>query len=807
MSVQNYYHFSKDGKECIIKRHDTPVPWLNLLSNDRFVAWVSHEGNIVESCVINNRKNRLTNPNSGYIYIRDTDTSEYFMLNKPKKGASWRSIQGMGYTSITSSYLDLTATATYFVPRDEDILVWMVTIHNDSSINRNVDLFSAVEWCLGDPRYFTVLPGGDFYGIGNNLKRVYFENDVLYANNYSWLPVVPAPFMGQKVWPFTGFFTTSLPVKSFACDKTLFFGRSGSIEKPVAVEKGICSSKSAFGFTDFPLGVLHNSIKLAPNEGRKIVIMMGMVRDKTDVQKIREKYMDPATTEKLLMDVKSFWKNYIERSVNVKTPEKEIDRLVNIWIKYQHRTSMLQNLNNGLRGFGIWCPAYPYGEARPSDLRETGNVPCDLKLIEEDIVDFLQGTHTSLMLKSDMKLKWEPEAVPKPSPPYPHDGRALWPCSVCWYIKERGDLSFLDRKVSCKDHPWSPKSGEGTIFECMKRAIDYFLSGLSERGLPRLNPGLGDWNDALNLISREGKGESVLTAVELCRMLRECAEVARAYGKMKEAEAWMEQYDRIKSAVNKYAWDGEWYIRAFTDEGTPVGSSKNEEGRIYLSVQALAVLSGVADEERAQRCLQSVDELLMTKYGPRLCAPPYTKLDYHIGVATNFAPGWRENGGIWNRTTGWAVMANCLANRANQAFDMYKKASLTNVCKDVDRFRLPPYAYAEYYVGAGPDFGRGQFQWCMGKAGTMWRAYVYYILGVRPVLDGLLIDPKIPNLWEGFKLVRPFRGAIYEINVSNPNKVSMGVKLMRVDGKIVKGNVLPSLADGKTHTVKVVLEG
>ena len=266
----SYYDFSEDGKECIIKRYDTPVPWMNLLSNDRFVAWVSHNGNIIESCLINNRMNRLTNPKSGYVYVRDSDTGEYFMLNKPKNCASWQSIQGLGYTSVISSHLNLVVKATYFVPRDDDILIWMIKIRNNKNNDRNIDIFSVVEWCLGDVNYFTVLPGGDFYGIYNNFKKVSFENDILYASNYSWGTL--GPFQGQKVWPYIGFFSSNLPVKSFECDKALFFGRARGVENPVAVENGICTNKSAFGFTDFPLGVLHNSIRLESGEEKKFVM-------------------------------------------------------------------------------------------------------------------------------------------------------------------------------------------------------------------------------------------------------------------------------------------------------------------------------------------------------------------------------------------------------------------------------------------------------------------------------------------------------------------------------------------------------
>jgi cellobiose phosphorylase len=218
--------------------------------------------------------------------------------------------------------------------------------------------------------------------------------------------------------------------------------------------------------------------------------------------------------------------------------------------------------------------------------------------------------------------------------------------------------------------------------------VEYSLLGLSERGLPRLNVGIGDWNDELNMISREGKGESVMLAMELCFMLRECAQVARAYGKIEQAEAGTKRYEALKSAINEYAWDGHWYLRAFADgekELIPIGSSREEEGRIYLNTQTWAVLSGVAEEERAQVSMNAVEEHLMSEYGPLIYAPAYSKFNKHVGVASLYVPGWR-NGCIYLRPVGWAVMAACVANRAEQASKMYRKACLPHVRKDIDRF-------------------------------------------------------------------------------------------------------------------------
>ncbi len=801
-SENDYFEFSPDGTECLIKKYDVPVPWLNLLSNGRFLAWAAHDGTIVESCLINNLTNRLTNPQSGYIYIRDAETGNHFVLNRPATGSAWTSVQGLGYTKVSQSALDLTVTATLFIPRNDDVLLWLISVRNASAKPRSIDIFSLVEWCLGDVNYSTEVPGGDFHSIYNNFKRVTFDGGLLYANNYSWGEL--GAFQGQKVWPYTGFLASSVDVKSFDSDKISFFGRRTDLERPASVLNGHCANRQAFGFTEFPLGVLQNSLQVAANGEQEFVILAGMVREQSEAQKLRAKYMSAGATQGALREVKSFWGNFTAQSLWVDTPEKEIDRLVNVWIKYQHRNSMLENLNTKRIGFGIWCPAYPYGAGRLSDIRETGNVTCDLEAIRQDILDYLHGG--PLLLESDLKLRWnEPKCIPPP-PPYPHDGRGLWPYPVCWYIKETGDFSFLKTKITHYGQiPSAPKSGTLSLFETMKYAIDWAVSGLSERGLPRLVPGYGDWNDALNLISRDGRGESILTAAELCYLLRECAEVASAIGEQQAARDWTAKYEVIKTAVNTHAWDGEWYVRAFTDEGEPVGSSRNEEGKIYHSVQAYAVLSGIAEGDRAGRCLKSVDQLLMTEYGPRICAPAYTKPAYTVGIVGDFGPGWRENGGIWNRTTGWTVMANCVANRANEAFEMYRKASINHPSKDTDRFWLPPYVYPEYLVGEGPAFGRAQFQWCVGKAGTMWRAYNYFILGVRPVVAGLLVDPKIPSTWGGYRMKRPFRQVIYDIEVANPKGVNGTVQSLEVDGMHVSGNIIHPHGDGHTHTVRAII--
>jgi len=805
----SYYEFSENGRECIVKC-DTPLPWMNLLNNDVFQTWVTHTGNI-ECFMLNRSINGLTNPQekSGYVYLRDHSTGRYFMLNKPKEGVSWQAKHGLGYTTVAASSLGLKGTVTYFVPRDDNVLIWLITIRNKLSVERKIDVFSTVEWSLGDSFKVMVFRGhgggGDAFTGGSQLnlyKKIYFEDGILYGIQSRWR-------MSHKPWPYTGFFSSSLPVRSFETVKSIFIGRGRTLENPIAVEKGACTNALIWGTNEFPWGVLHNSIKLVPKGEEKLAIILGMVRNKSDAPKIVKKYSNIQIAESELQRVKAFWKKFVEETVHVETPEKEIDRTVNIWAKYQWRTAMMRNLNTGLRGQGLWTYTlgFPFGFPFPEAVTQ----PHDLEIVKEIIIDFLQRQDNTgrlalwsqpFMLYNNLDMKWPPEKVVRPPYPLPHHHEISQIYPVCYYIKETGDLSFLDKKI-----PYFG-GGKGTVFEHLCKGVDYSLSGLSERGLPRLNPGGSDYNDELTLVSREGKAESVMLAEQLCYILKECADVAKAYGRLEETEDWMKKYEYIKSAVNKYAWDGEWYIRLFADgeeELIPIGSSKNEEGKIWLNAQSWAVISGVAEGERAQICMESVEKYLMSEYGPIIVAPSYSKLDRHVGAYG--APGWRT-GCIYLRPVGWAVMAECLADRANQAFEMYKRASLSNVCKDVDRFQLEPYVYPENYVG--PEhrmFGQGQFQWCLGEgANWMWHSYVYYILGVRPVLDGLLVDPKIPNDWEGFRMMRHFRGATYKIEVANPDRLNKGVKSMNVDGKTIEGNVLPAFKDGKTHTVKITLE-
>jgi len=539
-----------------------------------------------------------------------------------------------------------------------------------------------------------------------------------------------------------------------------------------------------------------------------------MARDESEIARLKNKYADLNKVQQEFSKVNEFQNEFFKKALKVSTPEKSIDRIINIWSPYQWRCTMSKDLNTGKRGLSFWNYAIEGGTfgfwggdaelaVQPHDLQITKeSIQRNLAMQYFDAKTKRLSADAPSMLYEDVDFK-----LPKQTPTtgfnvsHHHEVYGLYAISL--YLRETGDFEFLNEQI-----PFV--LGEpGTVFDHMVKGVAYALNGISPRGLPYVNKGVGDWNDEINRMSREGKAESIMYGMQLCYLLKEYADIANVTGRTEIAKEWMSKYNLIKDACNKYAWDGSWYVYAFADgekEPVPIGSSRNKEGTIYLNSQSWSVIGGVADKDRADRSLESVRSRLLSDFGPLLFLPSYTHPDEHVGVQSIYAPGWR-NACMYPRPAGWAIMAACLANKPDLAWAMYKPASLPYISKNIERYRAEPYVYCENYVGPDhPKGGLGQFKWNLGEgANWMWHSYVYYILGIRPELSGLLIDPKIPADWPGFTMERDFRGDHYFIEVVNPSKVGQGVKLITVDGKKIKGNLIIPKRDGKVHQIKVTM--
>ena len=807
------YAFSENGKEVIIHEPNLPEPWLNRLTNDVFHTWITQNG-YIETFLIDPNLNGLVNPQdvSGHLYLRDQKDGKYFLINtKGEYNPEWKSNHGLGYTRIETSGLGLDCKATYFIPRSDNVLLIKIKIRNTSNKIKKLDLFSQVEWNLGDVTKSIVYKSDGRGGSQFNLyKKVDFEKELLIAKQLVWKTLGPA----GKPWPYMGFMSSSMPVKSYETIKEKFLGINGNLNHPDEVIHGHCSNTNFWSENEYPWGVLQNSIELNPGADTSITICLGMARDMEHILALKNKYADAKNVDNAYQLLNDFYNNFLNHTLKVNTPEKDIDRIINIWSPYQWRSTMTKDMNTGKRGLSFWNYAIEDGTfGFWGGDAELAVQPHDLSITKESIernmsMQFYDPRTTRLTAFAPAMLYRDVDyTLPKETPlngfkvSHHHEVYGLY--SVSLYLRETGDFDFL------KDTIPFVLGEKGTVFDHMIKGIDYAVNGLSIRGLPFVNKGVGDWNDEINRMSSDGKAESIMYAMQLCYLLKEYAAIARLTGHEDIAEMWMAKYKWIKDACNLYAWDGDWYIYAFADGEQapyPIGSSKNPEGTIYLNSQSWSLIGGVADSTRADKALESVRSRLLSEFGPLLFMPSYTHADKHVGVQSEYAPGWR-NACMYPRPAGWAIMAACLANKPDLAWAMYKPASLPYISKNIDRYRAEPYVYTENYVGPDhPKAGLGQFKWNLGEgANWMWHSYVYYILGIRPELNGLLIDPKIPSSWDGFKMDREFRGDTYEIEVTNPQKTGQGVQSITVDGNRITGNLIPAFKDGNKHRIKVIL--
>ncbi|MGB9589231.1 MAG: GH36-type glycosyl hydrolase domain-containing protein, partial [Armatimonadota bacterium] len=285
-------------------------------------------------------------------------------------------------------------------------------------------------------------------------------------------------------------------------------------------------------------------------------------------------------------------------------------------------------------------------------------------------------------------------------------------------------------------------------------------------------------------------------------ILRETAELLERLKATEKPAEYRRAYKLIADAINSYCWDGEWYIRGTRDDGGVVGSRNNEEGQIFLESTTWAVISGIAPEYRARSTMDAVYKMLNSPRGPKILTPAYTKVDPDIGLATRCVPGKKENGAIFNHPVSWAIVAECILGNGNRAYEYYHKTIPINQAYDPDIYRMEPYVYSEYVTSQDhPTFGEASHSWLTGSAAWMLRAGLDYVLGIRPTYDGLLINPCIPSDWDGFRVKRQFRGAVYDIIVENPNHIQNGVAELTLDGQRLRGNSVPALDTG-IHEVR-----
>jgi cyclic beta-1,2-glucan synthetase len=812
--------FAQNGKEYVIVLEPgqwTPAPWINVLSNPSFGFQVSEAGSGY-TWSGNSRQNKLTgwsndavsDPAAEAVFVRDEDTGEVFSptaLPMLHDGAPYVARHGQGYSRFEHEVHGIRMTLTQWVAPDDPVKISRLVVENRSGRRRRLSATAYVEWVLGVTREETA---------AHVVTEVDPATGALLARN-PW----------REEWEErVAFFDLRGAQQSATGDRTEFLGRNGCLARPAALERsGPLSGRMGAGLD--PCGALRTHKEMAPGETAELVVLLGEGATREAASDLVKRFRE-MDLHALLQEVGQRWEELLV-SVQVKTPDRAMDLLLNRWLLYQTLSCRLW----ARAGFYQAGGAYGFRDQLQDVMALVPGRP-DLArahLLRAASRQFVEG---------DVQHWWHPPSGRGVRTRFSDD--LLWlPFVTRHYLDVTADHAVLDETVPFLegpalgpeewDHYFEPATSRETasLFEHCARALDRSLA-VGAHGLPLM--GGGDWNDGMDRVGHKGQGESVWLGWFLLANLQPFAELAASRGETGRAARWREHGRALVAAIEQEAWNGEWYLRAWFDDGTPLGSAANDECRIDSIAQSWATLSGAGARSRALRAMASVDHHLVRRDEGLvlLFTPPFDKSPLDPGYVKAYPPGVRENGGQYTHAALWSVLAYAALGDGDAAFDLF---SLLNPIHHgatraaTHRYKVEPYVVAGDVYSAPPHVGRGGWTWYTGSAGWMYRAGLEGILGFRLRGATLELDPCIPRGWPRFDLVLRYHSSRYEIAVENPQAVSRGVVRVEVDGApadraedeaetvAVHGSDLATARrlgarirladDGKTHRVRVLL--
>jgi len=784
-----YGYFSNDGKEYIITTPITPRPWGNVISNGDYGMMISQtgsgyswRGNAGQNRITRSFQDLIKDNWGKYFYIRDLKRNTYWSAAyKPVMHPyeSFSVVHGIGYSRFIQKIEDIESELLVFVSANDPVEIFQLTLRNAGQESRELDVTSYAEWLLG----FAPDEHREFHKLFIETSAD-VPNQTVYARKCLWGFPDDRGRHNNIDWPYTAFMSVSEPLKSFDCDKESFLGLYQNDDKPHAMSLPQLAGKSG-RFTD-AIAALQVEVHLAPGEAKTIVFTLGVAEDgREDAADLIERYTSVEKSKKALQEVHQFWSRFLDGE-KVETPDEALNFMTNTWLKYQSISCRLW----GKSAFYQVSAGYGFrDQLQDSQIFLVGEPEFTRKqLLMHAAQQFIEG---------DVFHWWF--SIRGGGPRTNCSDDLLWlPFILDAYLQETDDLDILDESIPYLNGAPEP------LYDHCKRAIERSFSRFSPRGIPLM--GDHDWNDGLSAVGTLLKGESFWVAEFLYMILGNFIPLARLRGDDGFADKCQIVRDNLKDALNRYGWDGEWYMQATTDDGLLLGSITNDEGKIFLMPNTWAVISGAADEQRAAIVMNSVTKYLLRDFGTLLNYPAFTKPRPDIGYVTRYAPGLRENGGVYTHAATWAVWAYTLVGQPNLAYEAYRRICPPNRSGDIDTYKAEPYVTPGNIDGPLSEYyGRGGWTWYTGSSQWLHRVATHWILGIRPQKDGLLVDPSIPSDWSEYRVTRKFRNATYEISVHNPAHLHSGVKSMSVDGVMVQGNLIPIFADGLTHRVEVTM--
>jgi cyclic beta-1,2-glucan glucanotransferase len=792
--------FAREGREYVTVLNEgqwTPAPWTNVIANEQDFGFQVTESGAGYTWSVNSRENRLTpwsndavsDPPGEAIYLRDEETGTVWTPTPlPIREAQPYVIRhGQGYTIFEHTSHGIAQELMVFAPLDASVKIWTLRLRNGADRPRRVSVTTYNELALGAIREksapFIVTERDN--DSGAIFARNAYNNE--FANRVVFLAMNPAP-------------------ASASCDRKSFLGRNGATARPAALGRARLDGRFGAGLD--PCAALQSVVEIAPGESREIIILLGESDSAEKARELISRYLESSTVGEAIERVVNYWDETLS-SVEVRTPDAAMDLMLNRWLLYQTfacrvwaRSAFYQS--GGAYGFrdqlqDVMALIY----AKPESTRA--------QVLRAAAHQFKEG---------DVQHWWHPPTGRGVRTRVSDD--LLWlPYVAIFYIRVTGDGAILDEMIPFLEAPLLAESEDdsylhphvsdekATLYEHCLRAIDRSLA-TGAHGLPLM--GAGDWNDGMNRVGAGGKGESVWLGWFLYATLEGFAQFCDAREDQERGARYRAHVMKLKTALEN-AWDGDWYARAYFDDGAPLGSSQNDECRIDSIAQSWGVLSGAADKQRVAHAMAAVEEYLIRRSDGivMLLSPPFDRGALDPGYIKGYAPGVRENGGQYTHAALWALIAYAMlgdGDRAGEMFGLLNPVNHALTRAGLHKYRVEPYVVAGDIYALPPHTGRGGWTWYTGSAAWMYRAGLESILGFQLTGARLRIDPSIPRGWREFEISYKHgrRGATrYHIKVENPHGVCRGVAKLEIDGKVQQSSEIVLVDDAQSHDVRVIL--
>ena len=790
--------FSRDGREYVITLKPgeaTPAPWVNVIANAKIGTVISESGSAY-TWTENSHEFRLTTWNndpvsdtaSEAIYLRDEETGKVWSPSpSPARGnGTYVSRHGFGYSMFDYTEDGITTELCIYVSIDEPIKYARLKVTNHSGRERSLSATGYWEWVLGEVR-------------SKSIMHIVTEVDPVTGAIFARNPY--SPEFADRV----AFVDCSESNRSITCDRTEFLGRNGSPSNPSAMHRTKLSNRVGAGLD--PCAAIQTHLTIDDGEEKTIMFRIGSAKNEDDARQLIHKTRGTENSYKALENVWHYWSQTLG-AVHIETPDPSVNFLANGWLIYQTLSCRMWARSGFYQSGG----AYGFRDQLQDAM---ALIHAEPSLFREQI----QRAASRQFREGDVQHWWHPPVGRGVRTQFSDD--LLWlPLSLCRYVQMTGDTGLLDEPIPFlasrllhEDEEANydlPQISEdiGSVYDHALRAIDRAMK-FGVHGLPLM--GCGDWNDGMNLVGQHGKGESVWLAFFLYEVLNKFASLARQRGDIGTADRLELEAGRLRGNIEASGWDGQWYRRAYFDDGTPLGSSENEECQIDSISQSWSVLSGAGTQNRTAIAMKSVYDRLVRKdeHLILLLDPPFDKSTLNPGYIKGYVPGVRENGGQYTHGAIWTAMAFAEmgdTERAWELFALINPIAHGSTSAEIGKYRVEPYVVAADVYGVAPHVGRGGWTWYTGSAGWMYRLIIESLLGLHLDVDKLRFNPRPPRDWPSFKMHYRYRETVYHINVACSADGNT-IQSLLVDGIEQADHVVCLVDDNVSHQVEIRLGG